>query len=158
MFGQIAAANALSDIYAMGGSPKTALNIVAYPINDLGPEILAKILQGSEDKVIEAGAQIVGGHSIDDREPKFGLSVTGIVHPDKFFKNIGAQPGDVLILTKPIGAGILTTALKRGQLTADENEQMTHFLTTLNKYAAECSRNVHPHAVTDVTGFGLLGQ
>lgn len=157
-FGQIAAANALSDIYAMGGEPKTALNIVAYPIEKLKHEILANILQGARDKVNEADAQIVGGHSIDDEEPKFGLSVTGIVHPDKFYKNIGAKPGDVLILTKPIGAGILTTALKRGQLTADENEQMTHFLTTLNKYAAECLRNVHPHAVTDVTGFGLLGH
>lgn len=105
MFGQIAAANALSDVYAMGGTPKTVLNIVAYPIKKLGPEILAKILQGSSDKVKEAGAEIIGGHSIDDQEPKFGLSVTGVVHPDKFFKNIGEKLGDALILTKPLGLG-----------------------------------------------------
>lgn len=158
MFGQIAAANALSDIYAMGGLPKTVLNIVAYPIKDLGPEILAKILQGSSDKVKEAGAHVVGGHSIDDQEPKFGLSVTGIVHPNKFFKNSGAQPGDVLILTKPIGVGILTTALKQNLLSNEQIDQVTQMMSTLNKYAAESLSHVSPHAVTDVTGFGLLGH
>ena len=158
MFGQIAAANALSDIYAMGGSPKTALNIVAYPINDLGPEILAKILQGSGDKVKEAGAHIIGGHSIDDREPKFGLSVTGTVHPNEFYKNIGAHPGDVLVLTKPIGIGIQTTAIKKDRLPQEEIAYVSNIMATLNKYAAETVKNFNPHAVTDITGFGLLGH
>lgn len=158
MYGQIAAANSLSDVYAMGGSPLTALNIVAYPIKDLGPDILAKILQGSADKVKEAGAQVVGGHSIDDREPKFGLSVTGVAHPDKIFKNIGAQPGDVLVLTKPIGVGIHTTALKRDLLTKEQINEVTRVMSQLNKYAAEALKNFHPNAVTDVTGFGLLGH
>lgn len=158
MFGQIAAANALSDIYAMGGSPKTALNIVAYPIDELGPDILAKILQGSGDKVRESGAHIVGGHSIDDHEPKFGLSVTGVVHPNKFYKNIGAQPGDVLVLTKPIGIGIQTTAIKKNRLTEKEIMNVSSVMATLNKYAAETLKNFHPNAVTDITGFGLLGH
>src|SRR5690625_4492859 len=113
MFGQIAAANSLSDVYAVGGTPKTVLNIVAYPIENLGPETLGEILKGSSDKVKEAGALVVGGHSIDDKEPKFGLSVTGLVHPERYYKNTGARPGDVLVLTKPIGVGILTTALKK---------------------------------------------
>jgi len=158
MFGQIAAANALSDVYAMGASPKTVLNIVAYPINNLGPEILAKILQGSSDIVREAGAHVIGGHSIDDHEPKFGLAVTGIVHPAKFYKNIGAQPGDTLILTKPIGVGILTTALKQGLLTKEQTDQVTNVMKQLNKYAAETLTNYNPNAVTDITGFGLLGH
>ncbi|GEN31683.1 selenide,water dikinase [Cerasibacillus quisquiliarum] len=157
-YGQIAAANSLSDVYAMGGTPKTVLNIVAYPMPDIGPEILAKILQGSSDKVKEAGAQVVGGHSVIDNEPKFGLSVTGIVHPDKFYRNTGAKPGDVLILTKPIGIGILTTAIKRGVLSEDKTELVTEVMCTLNKYAAETLKDFHPHAVTDVTGFGLLGH
>lgn len=157
-YGQIAAANSLSDVYAMGGTPKTVLNIVAYPMPDIGPEILAKILQGSSDKVKEAGAQVVGGHSVIDNEPKFGLSVTGIVHPDKFYRNTGAKPGDVLILTKPIGIGILTTAIKRGVLSEDKTELVTEVMCTLNKYAAETLRDFHPHAVTDITGFGLLGH
>lgn len=158
MFGQIAAANALSDIYAMGGTPKTALNIVAYPINELGPEILAEILKGSSDKVRESGALVAGGHSIDDREPKFGLSVTGIVHPDNFYKNSGAKPGDALILTKPIGAGIQTTAIKQERLTTEEINHVSQIMATLNKYAAESLKIVHPNAVTDITGFGLLGH
>lgn len=158
MFGQIAAANALSDIYAMGGAPKTALNIVAYPINELGPEILAEILQGSGDKVRESGAHIVGGHSIDDKEPKFGLSVTGIVHPEHFFKNIGAQPGDALILTKPIGVGIQTTGIKRERLSEEEMDQVSGVMASLNKYASESLKSFNPHAVTDITGFGLLGH
>lgn len=158
MFGQIAAANSLSDVYAMGGQPKTALNIVAYPIEQLGPEVLAKILQGSHDKVKEAGAVVAGGHSIDDAEPKFGLSVTGTVHPEKYYTNVGARPGDVLVLTKPIGVGILTTALKKELLSAEEMDQVTDTMCTLNKYAAETLANYTPHAVTDVTGFGLLGH
>jgi len=158
MFGQIAAANALSDVYAMGGAPKTVLNIVAYPIQTLGPEILAKILEGSSDKVSEAGAQVVGGHSIDDKEPKFGLSVTGTVHPDNFFKNVGARPGDALLVTKPIGIGIQTTAIKNGLLTKEQIEQATDVMCTLNKYATESLKHFHPNAVTDITGFGLLGH
>lgn len=158
MFGQIAAANALSDVYAMGGVPKTVLNIVGYPVKKLGPDILADILQGAADKVKEAGAITVGGHSIDDQEPKFGLSVTGIVHPDRVWKNVGAKPGDVLVLTKPIGVGIITTGIKRCAVSADQEEMVTKTMATLNKTAAEALQTFHPHAVTDVTGFGLLGH
>lgn len=157
-FGQIAAANALSDIYAMGGTPKTVLNIVGYPIKQLGPKILAKILEGSASKVKEAGAQVVGGHSIDDQEPKFGLSVTGIVHPDRFFTNVGAKEGDVLILTKPIGVGVHTTALKQNILTTKQIDEVTEIMITLNKAAQETLQHFQVHAVTDVTGFGLLGH
>lgn len=158
MFGQIAVANSLSDIYAMGGTPKTALNIVGFPINVLGPEVLGKILQGANDKATEAGVQIVGGHSVDDQEPKFGLSVTGIVHPKKFYKNIGARPGDALVLTKPLGSGVLTTAIKRGLLDDAAIQHATNIMATLNKTAGETLRFFHPNAVTDVTGFGLLGH
>src|SRR5699024_9387348 len=158
MFGQIAAANSLSDIYAMGGIPKTVLNIVAFPVGQFGPKILANILQGSSDKVKEAGARVVGGHSIEDDEPKFGLSVTGIVHPHKFYKNIGAKPDDVLVLTKPIGVGILTTALKQNKLNNEQINNVTEMMRTLNKYAAETLQNYSPNAVTDITGFGLLGH
>jgi selenide, water dikinase len=158
MFGQIAAANALSDVYAMGGEPKTVLNIVGYPIKTLGSEILAQILKGAADKVKESGAITVGGHSIDDQEPKFGLSVTGIVHPDKVWKNVGAKPGDVLVLTKPIGVGILTTGIKRGVVTEAQEEFVTATMAELNKTAAELLKKYQPHAVTDVTGFGLLGH
>lgn len=158
MYGQVAAANSLSDVYAMGGKPLTVLNIVAYPIELLGPEILATILRGSSDKVAESGAQVVGGHSIDDKEPKFGLSVTGTVNPDKFFKNSGARPGDRLILTKPIGVGIQTTALKRGLLSTEQITKVTDTMRTLNKYAAGSLEDFNPSAVTDITGFGLLGH
>ena len=158
MFGQIAAANALSDIYAMGGMPKTVLNIVAFPIKTLGPDVLADILRGSNDKVREAGAIVVGGHSIEDDEPKFGLSVTGIVHPNNINKNIGAEPGDMLVLTKPLGVGIMTTALKRGEITKEQETNVTDVMRTLNKRAAEVLTSFKPHAVTDVTGFGLLGH
>ena len=158
MFGQIAAANALSDIYAMGGTPKTVLNIVAFPVTQFGPKILADILQGSNDKVKEAGARVIGGHSIEDNEPKFGLSVTGIVHPNKFYKNIGAKPNDVLVLTKPIGVGVLTTALKQDKLEPKLIQNVTDVMRTLNKSAAEHLRNYKPNAVTDITGFGLLGH
>lgn len=158
MFGQIAAANSLSDVYAMGGVPKTVLNIVAYPIKQLGPEILGEILRGSSDKVKEAGAVVVGGHSIDDQEPKFGLSVTGLIHPEKYFKNTGANPGEVLVLTKPIGVGILTTALKKDLLTKEQIDHVSKMMSTLNKAASESLADFNPSAVTDITGFGLLGH
>lgn len=158
MFGQIAAANALSDVYAMGGTPKTALNIVGYPVKKLGSNILADILRGASDKVVEAGAVTIGGHSIDDQEPKFGLSVTGIVHPSKVWKNIGAQPGDQLVLTKPIGVGIVTTGIKRSAVTKEQEDTVTQLMALLNKQACEQLQVYHPHAVTDVTGFGLLGH
>ncbi len=158
MFGQIAAANALSDVYAMGGTPKTALNIVGYPIKKLGPEILHSILSGALDKVKEAGAVIVGGHSIDDQEPKFGLSVTGFAHPNHIWKNTGARPGDALVLTKPIGVGIITTAIKRGKATDEQITLVTETMASLNKHAAETLEEYNPNAVTDVTGFGLLGH
>lgn len=156
MFGQIAAANALSDVYAMGGVPKTAMNIVAYPIQTLGSEILAEILRGAAAKVAESGAVIIGGHSIDDKEPKFGLSVTGVVSPRNFWKNSGAKIGDVLILTKPIGVGILTTGIKRGKVTKEQETVVTETMSMLNKKSAEILQKYHPNAVTDVTGFGLL--
>lgn len=158
MFGQIAAANALSDVYAMGGVPKTVMNIVGYPIKKLGADMLSDILRGAADKVKEAGAITVGGHSIDDQEPKFGLSVTGIVHPKKVWKNVGAMPGDVLVLTKPIGVGILTTGIKRNAVTSQQEQIVTETMAMLNKTAAEILTGFDPHAVTDVTGFGLLGH
>jgi len=157
-FGQIAAANALSDIYAMGGKPLTVLNIVAFPITVLDKSILADILRGAADKVQEAGATLVGGHSIDDKEPKFGLAVTGLVHPDKVRTNAAAQAGDKLILTKPIGVGILTTSIKKDQLSPEETARLTSVMSTLNKKAAEIMSSYDVHGCTDVTGFGLLGH
>lgn len=157
-FGQIAAANALSDIYAMGGKPLTVLNIVAFPISVLDKSILADILRGAGDKVKEAGATLVGGHSIDDKEPKFGLSVTGTVHPDKVRTNAAAQAGDKLILTKPIGVGILTTSIKKDQLSEEETDRLVTVMSTLNKTAAEVMEPFEVHSCTDVTGFGLLGH
>lgn len=158
LFGQIAAANALSDVFAMGGTPKTALNIVGFPVKKLGADVLAEILKGAADKVHEANAVTVGGHSIDDQEPKFGLAVTGIVHPEKFWKNTGAKCGDVLVLTKPIGVGIMTTGIKRGVVSTEQEQQVITVMSELNKQAAELLHSFHPHAVTDVTGFGLLGH
>lgn len=157
-FGQIAAANSLSDVYAMGGKPTTVMNILGFPIKSLGPDILAEILVGAADKVKESGAVIAGGHSIDDNEPKFGLSVTGLVHPDKIFKNVGAKPGDALVLTKPIGVGIQTTAIKKQALSDEQLQRVTDVMATLNKTAAELLEDFNPNAVTDVTGFGLLGH
>ncbi|MDO7905600.1 selenide, water dikinase SelD [Paenibacillus sp. JX-17] len=157
-FGQIAAANAISDIYAMGGKPLTVMNIVAFPIATLDKSILTEILRGAADKVKEAGATLVGGHSIDDKEPKFGLAVTGLVHPDKVRANASAQAGDKLILTKPIGVGILTTSIKRGMLNEEEIANVTRVMATLNKTAAETMEAYDVHAVTDVTGFGLMGH
>ncbi|MGG1878410.1 MULTISPECIES: selenide, water dikinase SelD [Paenibacillus] len=157
-FGQVAAANAISDIYAMGGTPLTALNIVAFPIHTLDKSILSDILRGAGDKLKEAGVTLVGGHSIDDKEPKFGLAVTGLVHPDKVRTNAGAKPGDQLILTKPIGVGILTTSIKKDQLSEEEIQRVTTVMSTLNKTAAETMASYDVHACTDVTGFGLLGH
>ena len=157
-FGQIAAANAISDIYAMGGTPLTALNIVAFPISTLDKHILSEILRGAADKAKEAGVTLVGGHSIDDKEPKFGMAVTGLVHPDRVRTNAGARVGDRLILTKPIGVGILTTSIKKDLLTPQETERVTRVMATLNRKAAEIMSGYDVHACTDVTGFGLLGH
>ena len=157
-FGQIAAANALSDIYAMGGKPLTAMNLVSFPVGKLKMDILAKILQGGSEKIREAGAVLVGGHSIDDAEPKYGLSVTGIVHPDHILSNAKAEPGDILILTKPLGVGIITTGIKRGVVSPEAEAEVIEVMATLNKGAAEAAIEVGVHAVTDVTGFGFLGH
>ncbi len=157
-FGQIAAANSISDVYAMGGTPITALNIVAFPISTLDKSILTDILLGASDKLAEAGVTLVGGHSIDDQEPKFGLAVTGTVHPDYVKTNAGAKRGDRLILTKPIGVGISTSAIKRDLLNETEIERVSKVMATLNKTAAETMKNYQVHACTDVTGFGLLGH
>lgn len=157
-FGQIAAANSLSDVYAMGAKPITALNLVAFSVNKLDPAILADILHGASDKVKEAGASIIGGHSIDDPEPKFGLSVTGTVHPGHIWRKSGARPGDQLILTKPVGVGIHTTAIKRDKAEIHEIRQVTEVMATLNRGAAEVFHRFDIHACTDVTGFGLLGH
>lgn len=157
IFGQIAAANALSDIYAMGGKPLTALNLAAYPCS-LGLDLLGEILKGGRDKVHESGAIIAGGHTIQDNEPKYGLSVTGIVELDKVITNSNAKPGDVLILTKPLGMGILATALKRGIVTEDDIRPAIEYAATLNKAAAEAMVEVGVSACTDITGFGLLGH
>ncbi|WP_367565230.1 selenide, water dikinase SelD [Lacrimispora sp.] len=157
VFGQVAAANALSDIYAMGGEPKVALNIVAWP-NCVNPEILGRILQGGASKVLEAGAVLAGGHSIQDDEPKYGLSVTGFVHPDKVFKNSGARPGDVLILTKPLGTGIINTAVKADMASEEAREEVVRVMTSLNKKAKQIIEHYDVHGCTDVTGFGLAGH
>jgi selenide,water dikinase len=158
MFGQIAAANALSDVYAMGGKPLTVLNIVGFPIKQLDKQILADILRGAGDKVAEAGATLMGGHSIDDNEPKFGLAVTGIIHPSKILPNNNAKPGDKLILTKPIGVGIQTTAIKKDLLTPEQVKKVETVMATLNKTSAEVLDRYRAHACTDITGFGLLGH
>jgi selenide,water dikinase len=156
-FGAIAAANAMSDIYAMGGDVSFALNVVAFPI-DLDPAILAAILAGGADKVMEAGGVIAGGHSIADREPKYGLSVTGFVHPDHVWRKAGARPGDVLYITKALGTGILTTALKNGAATDEMLSPAVRSMTTLNKSASLAARGLPINACTDVTGFGLTGH
>ena len=156
-FGQIAAANALSDVYAMGGKPTLAMNIVGFP-NCLAPEILKEILRGGADKVKEAGAILVGGHSIEDNEPKYGLSCTGMVHPNAIWRNFGAMPGDVLILTKPLGIGVISTALKEDLLKAETVEKAIFNMSELNKYAKEAIETFTVHACTDITGFGLLGH
>ena len=157
-FGQIAAANALSDIYAMGGEPLFALNIVGFPINDLPKSILTKILQGGADKADEAGIPIVGGHSVDDKEPKYGLVVTGEIHQDRIWKNSGAKPGDALVLTKSLGTGIIATGIKKGMATQNSIEDAINSMSYLNKNSAQELREHNVNAVTDVTGFGLLGH
>jgi selenide,water dikinase len=157
-FGQIAAANALSDVYAMGGQPLTALNIVAFPTSELPLEILTEILRGGQDKVHEAGALVVGGHTIIDTELKYGLAVTGRAHPDHLLTNAGATPGDQLVLTKPIGNGILATATKRGKLSRDAQGPMLQAMKALNGAASRAALAVGARCATDITGFGLLGH
>ena len=157
LFGQIAAANALSDVYAMGGEPRLCLNIMAIPAS-MPQEAVHQMLRGGYDKVYEAGALITGGHSILDDEPKYGLAVTGFVHPDKVLTNSGARPGDVLLLTKPLGIGTLTTAQKAEMLSAEGKALAEKLMTTLNKAARDAMVNYRVHACTDVTGFGLLGH
>jgi len=156
-FGRIAAANSLSDVYAMGGEPTIALNIVGFP-NCLDIEILGEILTGGAEKVKEAGALLVGGHTIEDDEPKYGLSVTGLVHPDKVLSNANAQVGDLLILTKPIGIGVMNTAIKGGLASDEEIDEAIKVMAYLNKDAADGMKDVHVNACTDITGFGLVGH
>lgn len=157
LFGKIAATNALSDIYAMGGEVKTALNIVCFPEN-MDLNILGEIMRGGSEKVIEAGGILSGGHSIADTDIKYGLSVTGIVHPDKIYANNKGQKGDVLVLTKKLGVGIICTANRVGEASKEAMEEAITSMTTLNKYAAQCCKEYEIHACTDVTGFGLLGH
>jgi selenide,water dikinase len=157
-FGQIAAANSLSDCYACGATPLTCLNIVGFPDNDLPIEILRDILAGGADKVREAGAVILGGHSVRDAEIKYGLAVTGTVHPDRFLTNVGARPGDELILTKPIGSGVMTSAAKAGKIAPSELNETIAIMASLNADAARIAVDLGAHAVTDVTGFGLVGH
>ncbi|MGM0667142.1 MAG: selenide, water dikinase SelD [Bacteroidota bacterium] len=157
-FGAIAAANALSDIYAMGAKPLFALNIAAFPEDTLPLHILEQILKGAADKAGEAGIGILGGHTIEDAEPKYGLVVTGMVHPGRIVKNKGALPGDKLILTKPIGTGILTTAMKRGLISVKTEQLLISIMAGLNKIPSELMQEYDVHACTDVTGFGLTGH
>ena len=157
LFGQIAAANALSDVYAMGGEPKLALNLMCVP-QEMPREAVHGILRGGYDKAYEAGCIITGGHSIFDEEPKYGLAVTGFVHPARVLTNAGARPGDVLILTKPLGIGILTTARKAGMASEASGERAFQLMTTLNKGARDVMVRYRVHACTDVTGFGLMGH
>ena len=157
LFGQIAATNALSDVYAMGGEPKLCLNIMAIP-ESMPKEAVHQLLRGGYDKVYEAGALITGGHSILDDEPKYGLAVTGFVHPDRVLTNAGARPGDVLLLTKPLGIGVLTTAAKADMASQEAIVLAERLMTTLNKSARDAMVNYRVHACTDVTGFGLLGH
>lgn len=156
-FGQIAAANALSDVFAMGARPVTALNIVGFPINKLPASLLADILRGGADKVAEAGAALVGGHSIDDQEPKYGLAVTGLVHPDRLLRKGAARPGDILILTKPIGVGVVTTAIKRTDVDPAVVDEVVQLMGALNDFGARLY-DFGVRCATDITGFGLLGH
>ncbi len=158
-FGQIAAANSISDIYSMGGRPLTALNVVMFPARQLDMGVLKEILRGGHDKVVEAGACLVGGHSVEDDEPKYGLCVNGVVHPDKILTNSGARPGDALILTKPIGSGVLFNAVRSGKLPFAEIErEVLPSLATLNGPAVEAALAHDIHACTDITGFGIIGH
>lgn len=158
-FGQIAAANSISDIYSMGGRPLTALNVVMFPSKMLDMGILREMLRGGNDKVLEAGASLVGGHSVDDEEPKYGLCVNGTVHPEKIITNSGAQPGDVLVLTKPLGSGVLFNAVRSGKLPFSEiEENVLPIIAALNGSAIEEALKFELHAATDITGFGILGH
>lgn len=157
-YGRIAAANSLSDIYAMGGKPLTALNIVGFPDTELPIALLGDILRGGSERVQAAGAVIAGGHSVRDKEIKYGLSVTGIVHPDRIATNGGAKPGDSLVLTKPIGSGVLTSAAKAGKIKQADLEEAIDVMTDLNAGACAAMLDVGVHAVTDITGFGLIGH
>ena len=158
LFGQIAAANAISDVYAMGGRPITCLNLVAFPSKKLGIKILHEIVAGALSKITEAGAVLAGGHTIEDDEPKFGLAVNGIVHPKKYWANSGAKAGDALILTKPIGSGVLFNANKKKWVSKAAFDECISTVSTLNRRAAEILSAFEPHAVTDITGFGLAGH
>ena len=157
-FGRIAAANSLSDVYAMGAKPLAVLNIVGYPDKDLPIELLGEILRGGAERVKAAGAVVAGGHSVRDTEVKFGLSVTGVVHPDRMFINGGAKVGDVLVLTKPIGSGVLTTAAKAGKIREEDLTEAIEVMIDLNAAAAESAKAVGARGVTDITGFGLIGH
>lgn len=157
-FGQIAAVNALSDVYAKGGRPLTALNIVCFPVKVMDISILRETLKGGLSKMREAGVVLVGGHSVEDPELKYGLSVTGVIHPDRVIMNNGARIGDKLILTKPLGTGIISTALKGGEASGQAVAKSVNSMTTLNKKASELMLTIDVHACTDVTGFGLLGH
>ncbi len=157
-YGLIAAANSLSDVYAMGGTPLTAMNIVGFPQKLFSNAVLVEILRGGFDKATEAKTLIVGGHTITDDELKYGMSITGIIHPDKIVTNAGARPGDVIFLTKPLGTGIISTALKVGEKLGTLESKAIEVMTTLNKTAAEVMQQIGVHACTDITGFGLLGH
>ena len=158
-FGQISAANSISDVYSMGGRPLTALNVVMFPSKHLDMGFLKDILRGGHDKVVEAGACLVGGHTVDDEEPKYGLCVNGVVHPEKIITNAGSQPGDGLILTKPLGSGVLFNAVRSGKLPFRELERDTlPSLAALNGSAMEAALKYDLHACTDITGFGILGH
>lgn len=157
-YGQIAAANALSDVYAMGGKPITAMNILCYPLKLLNRDILVEILKGGADKVNEAGAVIIGGHTLQDTEIKYGLSVTGTIHPDKIVTNAGARAGDVLVLTKPLGTGLIISAIKAKKATEEHINLITRSMALLNRTASEVMLEVGVNACTDITGFGLIGH
>ncbi len=158
-FGQISAANSISDVYSMGGRPLTALNVVMFPSKQLDMGLLKDILRGGHDKVVEAGACLVGGHTVDDEEPKYGLCVNGTVHPERIITNAGARPGDALILTKPLGSGVLFNAVRSGKLAfADLERDVLPMLAALNGPAMETALDFELHACTDVTGFGILGH
>jgi selenide,water dikinase len=158
-FGRIAAANAFSDVWAMGARPLFALNLVSWPVGKLPMEMLGEVLRGGAEAARLAGAPVLGGHSIDDPEPKYGMAVTGLVHPDAVLRNVGARPGDVLLLTKPLGSGIVTTAIKRGIAPADLLARAVEVMATLNRAAGEAlAASGAVHALTDVTGYGLLGH
>ncbi len=157
-FGQIAAANSLSDVYAMGGQPLTALNLVMFPSKKLDLSFLKEILRGGSDKVREADASMAGGHSVDDNEPKYGLAVTGSVHPDRILTNCGAEVGDALVLTKPLGTGVLFNANRSGKLPYPELESILPQVAALNRSAIKAALNFEVHACTDVTGFGIMGH